>query len=119
MFRLGAVYAAIMPVRGNLDFHHFLVICAIIVHDGQQRNAMMRRRPKYTGSVHQVAVRLDVDGEASTRLIGQRGPNCGWRAISHPCATGASDVPVRFAYYLASERLSSADIGQEAIRTCQ
>ena len=42
-----------------LEPHHFLVIGAIVLHDDQQRNLVMRRGPQRAGRHHQVAVGLD------------------------------------------------------------
>src|SRR6266700_3736199 len=41
----GAVDSALVPVGHALHVHELFVIGAVIVHDAQQRNAMMRRRP--------------------------------------------------------------------------
>jgi hypothetical protein len=46
------------------------MVTAIVVHDREERNAMVRGRPKNAGPVHKVAVILDIDAEAAVLAIG-------------------------------------------------
>ena len=42
---------ALMPVRHAHDVHRFLVIRAVVVHDAQQRDVVMRRGPEHAWGV--------------------------------------------------------------------
>ena len=79
--------------RGLLfDEHHFLVIAAVVVHDGQQRDAMMRGGPQHAGRVVQIAVGLDVDGQAAMLAIRQRRAHRGRCAVAHAARALPADV---------------------------
>ena len=78
---LGSVSLVPMPARVDVaigasghgrDEHDLLMIAAVVVHDGEQRDLVMRRGPQHAGSVVQIAVVLDVDGQAAVFLVGQR-----------------------------------------------
>ena len=77
-----AIDAAIVAVRHALHVHHFLVVGAVVVHDAQQRNAVMRRGPQHAGRVHQVAVVLDVDRQPAVLLVGERRAHRRRRAVA-------------------------------------
>ena len=57
-----------------LHVHDLLVIGAVVVHDAQQRNLVMRRGPQHAGRVHQVAVGLDADREAAVLAFASAAP---------------------------------------------
>src|SRR5579871_3743237 len=63
---------AAMAVSHDLHLHHFLVVGAIVVHDVQHGNLVMRGGPQNSGREHQIAVALDVDGQAAIFAVGQR-----------------------------------------------
>jgi len=54
-----AVRAAIVQGGLLLDEHHFLMVAAVVVHDGEQRDAVMRGGPQDSWRVVQVAIGLD------------------------------------------------------------
>ena len=100
---LGSVILVPMPVfcdaafgaRGHvLHVHQLLMIGAVVVHDGQQRNLVMRGGPKDAGSVVEIAVALDVDADAPVFAIGQRRANRGGRLIADAIGSVAADVLV-------------------------
>jgi len=79
---LHAIYAAAVAIRHNLHLHHLLMIGAIVVHDGEQRNAVMRGGPENSRRVHQIAVALDVHRQAAVLAVRESRANRGWRAIA-------------------------------------
>ena len=77
----------------DLHVHQLLMIGAVIVHDVQQRNLVMRRGPQDAGSVVQIAVALDVHAQASVLLVRQRCADGGRRAVADAvCAVRADEV---------------------------
>ncbi len=71
-------------VRGGhvLDVHALLMIGAIVVHDAEQRDLVMRGGPQDAGRVVQIAVALDVDGQAAVFAVGQRRADRGRSAVA-------------------------------------
>ena len=88
----GAIDAAIVPVGHDLHLHHFLMIGAVVVHHGEQRNVVMRRGPQNSGGIHQIAVILDIHREAAVFPVGERRAHRGGRAVTDAVAAGAADV---------------------------
>ena len=84
-----------MPVGHALDVHDFLVIGAVVVHHRQQRNPVMRRGPQDAGRVHQIAVGLDADDEASVLLVRERRADGRRSAVADACAARRADVLIR------------------------
>ena len=74
-----------------LHVHQLLMIRAIVVHDVQHRNAMMRGRPENAGGVVQIAVALDVDADAAVLLVGQRRAHRGRSAVADAISAVAAD----------------------------
>ena len=91
---LRAIHAAIVLVRHALHLHHFLMIGAVVVHDAQQRNAVMRGGPQDSRRIHQVAVALDVDREPAMLAIGQRRAHRGRRAVADAVPALPADVVI-------------------------
>ena len=56
-----ASHAAIVPVGHTLEMHHFLMVRPVIVHDIENRDAVMRRRPQNPWGIHEIAIALNVD----------------------------------------------------------
>src|SRR5215831_2886735 len=54
--------------------HDLLVVGAVVVHDGEERDAVVGAGPEDAGSVHQVAIVLDVDGEAAVLAVSDGRP---------------------------------------------
>jgi len=50
---LGSVNTTIVPVSHVLHLHDFLIVGAVVVHDVQDRDAVVRRRPQDTRRIHQ------------------------------------------------------------------
>src|SRR5580700_4343535 len=73
---VSAVHAAVGAVAHQLDLHQFLMIAAVVVHDGEKRDLVVARGPEDAGGVVEVAVALDIDTEAPVFLIGQRSTDC-------------------------------------------
>src|SRR4029077_15901286 len=70
------------------------MIPAIIVHHAEQRNLVMRRRPKDAWRIHQIAVTLDIHREAAVFTIGERRADCGGRAVADAVASLCANVLV-------------------------
>src|SRR5580704_5648165 len=68
------------------------MIAAVVVHDGQQRNAMMRRGPQHAGSVVQIAIGLDAHRKTAMLAIGERGAHGSRCTIAHSTRALATDV---------------------------
>src|SRR5882762_2089681 len=68
---IGTRNSAVMPVRHALNMHELLVVTAIVVHDAEQRNLVVRGGPQNPGGVHQVSIALDGNGEAAVFFIGE------------------------------------------------
>ena len=58
--------------RHRLQIHDLLMIGAVVVHDVEHRNLVMRRRPQRAGHEHEVAVAVEGDREAAMPLVGER-----------------------------------------------
>src|SRR5882762_4702883 len=88
------VFSMPRPARGHvLEVHMFLVIAAVVVHDAQQRNAVMRGGPQNARSVVEVAVALNVDADATVFLVGERGAHGRRSAVTDAvCALTADEV---------------------------
>src|SRR5260221_9069414 len=86
-----AIHAAAVAIGHDLHLHHLLMIGAIVVHDGQQRNAVMRRGPQNAGCVHQVPVALDVHGNAAVLFVGQGRADRGRRAVADSVSARGTD----------------------------
>src|SRR5262249_1477727 len=78
----------------DLNLHQLLMVGAIVVHDDQQRNAMMRGGPENPWSKHQVAIILNANGEAAVLAICKCSANRGRCAISHAIAALGTDIVV-------------------------
>ena len=76
------IHAAIVQARHLLQMHHFLMISAVVVHDHQQRNFVVRRGPKRARRVHQIAVALDGDGDDALVAIGECRADGSRRAVA-------------------------------------
>ena len=68
-----AVDAALPAVGNRLQLHDLRVIAAVVVHDVEKRNALVRGGPENAGAEHQIAVADEADAEAAVLLIGERG----------------------------------------------
>src|SRR3954471_1806400 len=55
------VDTAAAAVGRALDSHHLLVVRAIVMHERQNRDAVMGGGPQDAGRVHHVPIRLDID----------------------------------------------------------
>jgi hypothetical protein len=69
--------AALMPIGHPLNVHHFLMVGSVVMHHRQQRDAVVRRRPKDPVGIHQVPVRLRVNVEPAVLPVGQCGTHRG------------------------------------------
>ena len=65
--------AALIAVGHTLQVHQFLVIRAIVAHNEQHRNAVMRCRPECARRVHHVAVVLHFYEQSPVLAVRQRG----------------------------------------------
>ena len=74
--------AALVPIRHPLDVHDLLMVRAVVVHQGEQRDLVMRGRPPDTRRVEEVAVALNVHRDSALLLVGERTAHGGWRARS-------------------------------------
>ena len=62
-----------MVLAGDLlHLHHFRIVCAVVVHDRQHRNAVMSGRPEHSGQIHQVTVVLEIDRNPPVLPVCQR-----------------------------------------------
>src|SRR6202522_4694805 len=59
-----AVDPALASIRHPLNMHELLVVGAVVMHDVENGNAVMRRRPHNAGSVQQISIVLNVDAQA-------------------------------------------------------
>ena len=55
------VDAAAVPRRHGGQIHVFLMVGAVVVHDVEHRDLVMRRRPQRAGIEHEVAVAAERD----------------------------------------------------------
>src|SRR5215208_2766229 len=74
--------------------HHLLVVTAVVVHDRQHRNLMMRCGPQRTRRIHHVAVTLERDREAAECLSAMRGADGRGQAIAEAGTAGAAQEAV-------------------------
>ena len=84
--------AAAVPVGHDLDLHNLLMVRAVVVHDAQERDFVMRRRPQDSWGVHQIAIVLNIDGQAAILPVCERSAYRGWRAVSDSVATRRANV---------------------------
>ncbi|MGA8697796.1 MAG: hypothetical protein WB689_28965, partial [Xanthobacteraceae bacterium] len=69
--------------------HHLLVIAAIVVHYGEQRNPVPRRSPQHARRIHQVTVGLDRDREPAHITVGERARTLSLQVqFTYPLAIG-------------------------------
>src|SRR5436190_22797696 len=73
------------------------MIRTVVVHHVQHRDLVMRRGPQHSGSVVQIAVALNVNGQSSMLLVGESRAYRGRRLIADACAALRSDVMVGLA----------------------
>src|SRR5207247_10386160 len=84
--------AALAPVRHALKMHDLLMVGAVVPHDGEHRNLMMRRRPERARRIHGVAVVLDIDAEPLVRFtMRERGAHRRGQTVTDAGATGSAD----------------------------
>ena len=67
------------------------------MHHVQHRDLVMRRGPQHSGRVVQIAVALNIDGQASMLFVGESRAYRGGRLIADTCAALRSDVMVGLA----------------------
>ncbi len=65
-----AIDPALAPVGDHLHLHHFHVIGAVVMHDVEQRDALVRGGPKDARPEHEVTVTDDAHTEAAILLVG-------------------------------------------------
>jgi hypothetical protein len=70
------------------------VIAAVIVHDRQQRNLVMGRGPQNTRGVVQIAVGLNVDGQAAVLAICKSCADRRRSVVADTAGTLAADVVI-------------------------
>src|SRR5947207_1922491 len=94
--------APLITICHSLQVHQFLVIRAIVPHDEEQWNRMMRRSPESAWRVHHVAVVLHFDDETAVFAMRKGGTDRRRRTMTQPAATGSInrsimriDVPER------------------------
>ena len=105
------VHAPIALARHSLDQHDLLMIGAVVVHDGQQGDAVMDRRPQHTRGVVQVAVGLNVDRQPAVLPVGERGAHRRRRAI----AEGARPLPADILIVLVEVPQSAGPAADESL----
>src|SRR5207253_4242803 len=80
---MSAIGPASADAAHVLNEHQFLMPGAVVVHDGQHRQLVMRRRPEDTRRVVEIAVGLDIHDEAIPALRGKRSTDTGGSTIAH------------------------------------
>jgi hypothetical protein len=60
--------APLAPIGHALKMHDLLMVGAVVPHDGQHRNLVMRRRPERAWGIHRVAVVLKIDAQPPVRF---------------------------------------------------
>ena len=65
--------APLMAVGHPLDMHDLLMIGTVVVHDAEQRNAMMCGGPQRARSVHEITVILYADAKPAILPVRKRG----------------------------------------------
>src|SRR5450755_2089202 len=88
---IGTVDATIVTIGHTLHVHQLLMISAIVVHDTEQRNLVMRRCPQNSRSIHQIAIALNSDCQAPVLLVGQRRAERCRSAIADAVTSCSSD----------------------------
>src|SRR5882757_1746054 len=88
---IGTRNSAVMPVRHALDVHEFLMVAAIVVHDAEKRDLVVRRGPQNPGGVHQVPIALDGNSEAAVFFVGEGRAQRGRGSVADAVAAGTSD----------------------------
>ena len=83
--------AAAEPRRHRGEVHVFLMVGAIVVHDVEQRDAMVRGGPQRARHEHEVAIAAERDGEPAVALVGERRADRGRRVVAD---TGAARYAV-------------------------
>ncbi len=84
---------AAIGTRGHVrEIHRLLMIGAVVVHDGQQRDAVMRRRPQHARRVVQVAVALNIHRQAAMLAIRQRRAHRRRRAVADAVSAVSAEV---------------------------
>ena len=89
-----AVGAAPTDTGHELDEHEFLMPRTVVVHDREQRQAVMCCRPERARRVVDVAITLDVDDKTAARPGGERGARACADAVADPGRTLAAEVAV-------------------------
>ena len=84
-----AIDTAVVTIRHTLNVHDFLVIRAVVVHH-RAEECDGGRCPQDARRMHQVAVRLNVHGEAAMRTIGQGGAHGRRQRVAD---AGAAEIP--------------------------
>ena len=92
--RDGTLDPALMPAGHALYVHRLFVIGAVVVHDAQKRNAMMRRGPQHGRDKQKIAVVLNIDAEPAVFAVCQSGAHRGRRAVADPAARAADELIV-------------------------
>ncbi len=86
-------YTALMTIGHALDVHDLLVIGTIVVHDAEQRNPMMCRRPKRARRIHEITVILYADAKTPILPVRERGANrCRQTRADPRCAAGQQSL---------------------------
>jgi hypothetical protein len=67
---LRALEAAVTAVGHELHGHDLLVIRAIVVHQIENRNLMMRGRPQHAVGHHEIAIGLNANAQPPVLLVG-------------------------------------------------
>jgi hypothetical protein len=62
---MGAVDTALVLTGKHLELHHFRKIRTVVMHDIQERDAMMCSCPQNARGKHQITVTLNVNGQAT------------------------------------------------------
>src|ERR1700737_5092130 len=84
--------AALAPIGHALKMHDLLMVGAVVPHDGEHRNLMMRRRPERAWGIHGVAVVLDVDAKALVRCaMRERGAHRCRQTVADASSPGSTD----------------------------
>src|ERR1700746_154174 len=87
--------AAIMAQRHPLNMHDFLVVSAVIMHDTEERNRMVRGGPEHTGCVHQIAVILNRNAQATILFVRQCCSHSSGSTVAHACSAGTAQELIR------------------------
>ena len=88
-------HIAAMPRRHGDEVHVFLVIGAVVLHDIEDRNLVMRGGPQRAGIEHEVAVAAERHREAAVLLVGKRRAERRRQIVADAGAAGAAVPLVR------------------------